>query len=103
MMTVRYTGGTPKQFPDRYKAIASDTHINADAPPTMLVVPEADHLVDPSAAYAFADRARAADIETRLIRMPHAEHAFDLRSGGLGNQMVRQTMLQFLEAHGLRP
>jgi acetyl esterase len=103
MMTVRYTGGTPAQFPDRYRAIASDTHIHAKGPPTMLVVPEADHLVDPLAAYAFAERAEAAGITTRLIRMPYAEHAFDLRSGGLGNQMVRQTMLQFLEAHGLKP
>jgi acetyl esterase len=102
MMGDNYTGGSPEQFPDRYKAIASDTHINAKAPPTLLVVPEEDHLVDPHAAYAFAAKARAAGIETRLIRMPYAEHAFDLRSGNVGNQMVRQVMLQFLEAHGLK-
>ncbi len=98
-----YTGGSPEQFPGRYKAIASETHISAKAPPTLLIVPEADHLVDPHAAYAFEDKARAAGIETRLIRMPYAEHAFDLRSGSVGNQMVRQVMLQFLEKHGLKP
>ncbi len=103
MMGDNYTGGSPEQFPDRYKAIASSTHINAKAPPTLLVVPEADHLVDPQAAYAFADKARAAGIEARLIRMPYAEHSFDLRSGSVGNQMVRQVMLQFLETHGLKP
>jgi len=103
MMGDNYTGGSPERFPDRYRAIASATHISAKAPPTLLIVPEADHLVDPHAAYAFASKARAVGIETRLIRMPYAEHAFDLRSGGLGNQMVRQVMLQFLEAHGLRP
>ncbi|WP_408589171.1 alpha/beta hydrolase [Novosphingobium sp.] len=100
-MTRNYTGGTPEQFPDRYAAIGSATHINAKAPPTLLIVPEADHLVAPEAAYDFATRARTAGIDTRLIRMPFAEHAFDLRSGSIGNQLVRQAMLQFLQAHGL--
>ena len=101
MMTRYYTGGTPAQFPDRYAAIGSATHINAKAPPTLLIVPEADHLVAPEAAYDFAARARAAGIDMRLIRMPYAEHAFDLRSGSIGSQLVRQAMLQFLKAHGL--
>ena len=103
MMGANYTGGSPEQFPDRYAAIASATHINAKAPPTLLIVPEADHLVAPEAAYAFAAKARDAGIETRVIRMPYAEHAFDLRSGSIGNQLVRQAMLQFLQAHGLKP
>jgi hypothetical protein len=36
-------------------------------------------------------------------RMPYAEHGFDLRSGNIGNQMVRQVMLKFLETRGLKP
>ena len=103
MMGDNYTGGSPALFPGRYKAIASASHIHAKAPPTLLIVPKADHLVDPEAAYAFAAQTRAAGIATRLIRMPYAEHAFDIRSGGVGNQLVRQAMLQFLEANGLRP
>lgn len=103
MMGDHYTGGSPEQFPDRYAAIASATHINPEAPPTLLVIPAADHLVAPAAAYSFDEKARAAGIETRLITMPYAEHAFDLRSGSVGSQMVRQVMLQFLEAHELKP
>jgi acetyl esterase len=99
----RYTGGSPEQFPERYKAIASATHISAKAPPTLLIIPEADHLVAPDAAYAFAAKAETAGVKTRLIKMPYAEHAFDLRSGGIGNQMVRQVMLQFLAEQGLKP
>jgi acetyl esterase/lipase len=98
-----YTGGSPEQYPERYKAIASVTHISAKAPPTLLIIPEADHLVAPDAAYAFEAKAKAAGIKTRLIKMPYAEHAFDLRSGGIGNQMVRQLMLQFLAEQGLKP
>ena len=103
MMGDNYTGGSPEQFPERYRAIASATHISVAAPPTLLIVPEADHLVDPQAAYAFASQARKAGVATQLIRMPYAEHAFDLKSGGIGNQMVRQAMLQFLKSQGLRP
>ena len=103
MMTTRYTGGTPMQFPDRYREIGSATHITGKAPPTLLIVPEADHLVVPAAAYAFDAAARRVGVKTRLIRMPYAEHSFDLRSGSIGNQMVRQTMLGFLAEHGLKP
>jgi acetyl esterase/lipase len=103
MMGDNYTGGSPEQFPDRYRAIASATHITAKAPPTLLIIPEADHLVAPEAAYAFAAKARDAGVDARVIRMPYAEHAFDLRSGSIGNQLVRQAMLQFMYAHGLKP
>lgn len=103
LMGDNYTGGSPEKFPDRYTAIASATHITAKAPPTLLIIPESDHLVDPQAAYAFETKARAAGIATRLIKMPYAEHAFDLGSGSIGNQLVRQSMLRFLDEHGMGP
>ncbi len=103
MMGDYYIGGSPEQYPDRYKAIASATHISAKAPPTLLIIPEADHLVAPDAAYAFETKAKTAGIKTRLITMPYAEHGFDMQSGGIGNQMVRQAMLQFLVDQGVQP
>lgn len=102
-MTIRYTGGTPDQFSDRYTAIASATHITNKAPPTLLIVPESDHLVQPEGTYAFAEQARAAGIDTTTIRIPHAEHSFDLGNGSIGNQLVRGAMLEFLTDHGLAP
>ena len=77
MMTTRYTGGTPIQFPDRYAAINPTTHITAKAPPTLLIIPQSDHLLEQAAAYAFEEKARAEGVKTRLIRMPYAEHSFD--------------------------
>lgn len=103
MMGDNYTGGSPEQFPERYAAIASATHINPKAPPTLLIVPQSDHLVAPDAAYAFEAKAKAAGVQTRLIKVPYAEHAFDLRSGSIGSQLVRQSMLTFLEENGLKP
>jgi len=103
MMGDNYTGGSPEKFPDRYKAIASSTHINAKAPATLLIIPQADHLVDPHAAYDFEKKTRVAGVKTRLIRMPYAEHSFDLRNGSIGNQLVRRSMLKFLKKNGLEP
>jgi acetyl esterase/lipase len=103
LMSERYTGGSPEQYPERYAVVNSATHISAAAPPTLLIVPEADHLVAPDAAYAFNAQVQAAGVATRLIRMPYAEHAFDLTSGSIGNQLVRQSTLRFLEEHGLKP
>jgi acetyl esterase len=103
MMGDHYTGGSPEKFPDRYAAIASATHVSGKAPPTLLIVPESDHLVAPEAAYAFEAKAKAVGVPTRLIKMPYAEHAFDLKSGGIGSQLVRQSMLRFLDDHGLKP
>ena len=103
MMTTRYTGGTPNQFPDRYAAINASSHITAKAPPTLLIIPKADHLLEQAAADAFDAKARAAGVKTRLIHMPYAEHSFDIKSGSIGNQMVRQTMLRFLHDQGLKP
>jgi acetyl esterase/lipase len=103
LMSERYTGGSPEQYPDRYAVVNSATHISAAAPPTLLIVPEADHLVAPDAAYEFNAQVQAAGVATRLIRMPYAEHAFDLTSGSIGNQLVRQSTLRFLEEHGLKP
>ncbi len=103
MMTERYTGGSPAQFPDRYAYVSPQTHISRAAPPSLLVVPDVDHLVAPAAADIFVAKARASGVDARLIRMPFAEHGFDLRSGSIGNQLVRQVTLHFLEDHGLKP
>ena len=103
MMTTRYTGGTPKQFPDRYTEIAPSTHVSAKAPSTLLIIPESDHLLKADAADAFEAKLHAAGIKTRLIHVPYAEHSFDIKSGSIGNQRVRQAMLKFLEHQSLKP
>jgi acetyl esterase len=49
-----YVGGSPQQFPDRYQYVASATHINAAAPPTLVIFGANDHLVPPDATDRFA-------------------------------------------------
>ena len=103
IMAENYTGGSPKEFPQRYAAIDPTSHISAKAPPTLLIIPNQDHLVLPVAAKAFASAAKGKGVKATLQIMPFAEHSFDLPSGGIGNQFVRQSMAQFLEKQGLKP
>ena len=102
-MATSYTGGTPEQFPDRYAAVSANSYVTAAAPPTLLVLAEADHLLPAGPAQALAEAARAAGVESRVIIFPIAEHAFDGQSGNIGSQFVRTTSVRFLAAHGLAP
>jgi acetyl esterase/lipase len=98
-----YVGGSPQQFPDRYRFVASATHINAAAPPTLVILGANDHLVPPDATARFAQQARNTDIDIKSIQFPYGDHAFNLNQYGLGNQFFLGMTDRFLREHGQRP
>jgi len=102
-MVGAYTGGSPQQFPDRYARIASDSHITASAPPTLVILGEADHLVPVGGTYRFVERARAAGVDVQLVGVPYADHVFDGRRGSIGEQAYRQLTARWLRDHGQGP
>ena len=103
MMTVNYTGGALGDFPERYAAISSGTHITPAAPPTLLFPGLADHLLPSTVAVGFVERAKAAGIDAQLVAYPYGEHSFDQSEGSIGSQLVRQASLRFLAEHKLAP
>jgi acetyl esterase len=98
-----YVGGSPQQFPDRYRFVASATHISAAAPATLIIFGDNDHLVPPDATDRFAEQARKAGIDVESIRFPFGEHAFNLNQYGIGNQFYLGMTEKFLSQHGQRP
>jgi acetyl esterase len=98
-----YVGGSPEQFPERYRFVASATHINAAAPPTLVIFGANDHLVPPDATDRFAQQARNAGIDIESIRFPYGDHAFNLNQYGIGNQFYLGMTDQFLREHGQKP
>lgn len=96
-MVTKYIGGSPQKFPDRYAAVGSGSHISADAPPTLMFISENDHLVPLESMRTFAEKARGAGVSIRTISIPHAEHGFD--ATGIGNAIVRQASLRFINEH----
>lgn len=82
-----YTGGTPDQVPDRYRAVTGTHVISRQAPPTLAIVPARDRLVPPEGATDFVEAARAAGVDAQQVDVPFADHAFDTGpDGSLGHQ-----------------
>lgn len=102
-LAVAYTGGSPAEVPDRYRSVDAGAHLGPDAPPTLVIVGEADRLVPPQGAYAFADRAHALGVDLTLVRVPYAGHDLDEVAGGIGHQAYRQLTVTWLRNHGLAP
>ncbi|MEJ2870678.1 alpha/beta hydrolase [Actinomycetospora sp. OC33-EN08] len=95
-----YTGGTPDQVPDRYTAIAGVPAITPAAPPTLVLGPTEDELVPPKGVADFVDAARGAGVDATLVRIPYANHAYDIGVSSLGNQVRRTVSRHWLETHG---
>jgi acetyl esterase len=67
-----YVGGSPQQFPDRYRYVASASHINAAAPPTLVIFGAHDHLVPPDATDCFAQQDAVQASTSRVSASPMA-------------------------------
>jgi acetyl esterase len=94
-----YTGGTPQQYPSRYKAISSSTYLTSNAPQTLIIEPEHDSLVPPGGVYAFVGQARAAGVDITLAAIPFANHTFDFHAAGTIGDQARLTITQNYLAH----
>lgn len=102
-MAGAYTGGSPRDFPQRYEAVASVSHIGPTAPPTLILMGTDDHLVPTEGTYRFVDQARAAGVDVELVAVPYADHVFDGRTGSIGQQAYRQLTMKWLLDHGQAP
>lgn len=98
-----YTGGSPEEVPNRFAATSSFSYITSQAPPTLILVGEADHLVPPDGAYRFAAQAKAAGVDVRLASVPYSDHGFNAVPGSMGHQAFRQMTMEWFAVHGLAP
>lgn len=100
MLVKGYIGGEPDAYPDRVAAVSSATYVTAEAPPTLIVLPENDSLVVAHGTEAFVEEAKAAGADLELVRIPFANHIFNqLAANSLGNQVGRTLRLHFIEEH----
>ena len=99
-MVGQYLGGSPSEFPARAHAVASASYISPKAPPTLIFIPDQDHLVPIVGALRFIDEATRAGVPMRTVRFPWADHAVNLLYHGVTNQAMVQIMEQHFCQHG---
>ncbi len=91
-----YLGGPPDQFPERYRATSPVFHVRAGLPPTLIAAGKHDHLVPFAGHTDIVEKLNAAGVPNQLLGMPYGEHGYDLMWGGIGAQITRHVVDEFL-------
>jgi acetyl esterase/lipase len=100
-LLLNYVGGSPEQYPDRYRAISSFTYLNPTAPATLIINGASDHVVPHQQSVDFVRDARAEGIDANLVVIPFADHSFDLTFDAIGHQIKLSVFARFMWAKGL--
>ncbi|WP_245745866.1 alpha/beta hydrolase [Nocardia altamirensis] len=94
-----YTGGTPDQVPDRYKAASPVTYIRPNVPPTLVMHGTRDHVAPYRGSVELMERLRRVGVEGQLLAVPYGEHIYDFTWGDWGTQMSKHVFGTFLANH----
>ncbi|GAA5089736.1 alpha/beta hydrolase [Nocardia iowensis] len=94
-----YTGGTPDQVPDRYKAASPVTYVRPNVPPTLLLHGTRDHVAPYRGSVELNERLRRVGVESQLLAIPYGEHIYDFTWGDWGTQISRHVFGKFLADH----
>ena len=91
-----FLGGSPEEKPKLYQEASVTTYIKQDLPPSLLVYPSRDHLVQAKFGRNLYDKLKATNNSVVLLEIPWAEHAFDAVFFGVSNQLALYYTERFL-------
>jgi len=94
-----YIGGVPANDAQAYLLASPSTHVNATTPPTLVIHGGHDRIVGVQHAAFLEEALKAADVPHRVVRLPWADHGFDLFFDGWGSQIVQPIIRDFLGEH----
>lgn len=93
----RYIGGTPSTEAEAFRSASATAWVSALTPPTLLIHGTRDSLVSPHHTQLLIDTfLRKGLTPPRRLLVPFADHGFDYHPGGLGEQLARAEILEFL-------
>lgn len=93
-----YLGGPPSTSPEAYRLATPQTWV-AGAVPTLLVHGTGERCVRPDNATKLASALEGRGVDVRVLLVPFADHGFDVRPGGFGDQLTEPALLEFFQAH----
>jgi acetyl esterase/lipase len=94
-----YLGGSPQQYPDRYRAVSAVYHARAGLPPTLIASGNHDHLVPYGGHLEMIDALNRAGVPNLLVTIPYAEHGYDIAWNSVGTQITRHAAAEFLDRY----
>jgi dipeptidyl aminopeptidase/acylaminoacyl peptidase len=99
MLNTGYLGGSPEQYPDRYRVASPVFHVRPGLAPTLIAAGALDHLVPFAGHLETVEKLNAAGVPNVLLSVPYGDHAYDLAWGDLGAQITRKVLADFLERY----
>jgi acetyl esterase/lipase len=93
----RYLGGTPEEFPERYRALSPLTYVGAKTPPTFTILGTSDRIVRLEQAELLDQALTRAGVAHETVLLPGNDHGFDTNWGGFGTQIARARIKDFLK------
>ncbi len=96
----QYMGGTPAEYPDRYRAVSPLTYVSAATPPTITVFGQRDRIIPVEQAELLAGALGAAGVAHETCIVPGEDHGFDVNWGTFATQIARAQIERFLGRHG---
>lgn len=93
---VTFLGGTPDEFPERYRAASPMSYTSRRLPPTLLLYGARDHVVESRYGAALEARLRATGSTAVFLEIPWADHGFDTVPHGPSGQLALHYVERFL-------
>jgi acetyl esterase/lipase len=94
-----YLGGAPEDFPARYAAVSAVNHVRTDLPPMLIAAGDHDHLVPYKGHVELMEKLNYAGVPNVLLTVPYGEHGYDIAWSGLGTQITRHALEEFLRKY----
>jgi len=95
----KYIGGTPEEFPERYRVLSPLYHISAQTPPTITFHGASDRVVPLDQATVLDQALSKAEVAHETYILPGNDHGFDVNWGGFETQIARAKIEDFLHRH----
>ena len=92
-----YLGGPPTRRLEAYRLASPLAWLDRALPPTLLLHGTGDAIVESLHSVLLEAQLKARSHTVELIVVPFGEHGFDMRPGGVGEQIARQATLRFLK------
>jgi acetyl esterase/lipase len=98
----QYIGGSPTQYPDRYRAVSPASYIGTRTPlpPTITFLGTNDHIVPTDQARRLDQALMRAGVEHETYLLPGNDHGFEVNWSGFGAQFARYKIKAFLQKRG---